>query len=333
MSRIAVIGGGNWGTALAIMSGRAGHTVRIWSRNKEVVSGINDLHRNPLYLSGYDVPPSVTGVSDLRDAVKNIELVILAVPSNFLRKVLDGLDGALHPAAVIVGATKGIEVETGKRVSEIVADSLGGQAKHRFVCLSGPSFAQEVVVGHPTAIVAASDYRDASELVQSEMSFGNLRVYTNDDLVGTELAGALKNVMAIAAGMLAGLGLGSNSVAALITRGLSEMTRFALAKGARLETMMGLAGLGDLVLTCTGRLSRNRFVGEELGKGMSLHEIQSTMAEVAEGIKTTDAVFRMAKEARVEMPILRAVYSVLYEGAHPVDAIQNLMSRPLKGEF
>jgi glycerol-3-phosphate dehydrogenase (NAD(P)+) len=210
---------------------------------------------------------------------------------------------------------------------------LGEHFEPRFVCLSGPSFAQEVAAGHPTAVVAASDRLEDARLVQGHLSFQNLRVYTNADVVGTEIGGSVKNVMAMAAGMVAGLGLGTNSIAALITRGLAEIARFALAQGARMETLMGLAGMGDLVLTCTGGLSRNRFVGQELGKGRALQDIVSGMHEVAEGVKTTLAVHRLAGKLGVEMPITSEVHAVLYEGKGAREAAGELMGRPLRGEF
>jgi glycerol-3-phosphate dehydrogenase (NAD(P)+) len=238
----------------------------------------------------------------------------------------------LRPSSIIVSATKGIEIETGKRISQVVTDVMNKSFAMRFVCLSGPSFASEVVAKHPTAIVAASEDLEAARAVQSALSFENLRIYTNNDLVGTELGGSVKNVMAIAAGMVAGLGFGSNSVAALITRGLAEMTRLALREGAKLETMMGLAGLGDLVLTCTGNLSRNRFVGQELGKGRSLDDITSGMNEVAEGINTTRAVKKLADRRGVEMPITNEVHAVLYESRPAKDAAKELMRRPLRVE-
>jgi glycerol-3-phosphate dehydrogenase (NAD(P)+) len=233
---------------------------------------------------------------------------------------------------IIVSATKGIESETGKRISQVVAEVIPEAARPRFVCLSGPSFAKEVVENHPTAVVAASEDRDASRIVQSELSFDNLRIYTNDDVIGAELGGSVKNVMAIAAGMVAGLGFGSNSIAALITRGLAEITRLALSEGAKPETLMGLAGLGDLVLTCTGNLSRNRFVGQELGKGRSLHDITAGMNEVAEGVKTTLAVKRLADRIGVEMPITNEVHAVLYKGKPVRAAANELMTRPLRDE-
>jgi glycerol-3-phosphate dehydrogenase (NAD(P)+) len=236
----------------------------------------------------------------------------------------------LHEAAIIVSVAKGIEIESGKRISEIVKEVVA--ASHPFVSLSGPSFAKEVVEGHPTAIVAASKDNVAARAVQNDLSFENLRIYTNADVVGTEVGGSVKNVMAIAAGMTDGLGFGANSVAALITRGLAEITRLARREGAQLETLMGLAGLGDLVLTCTGQLSRNRFVGEELGKGRTLAEITSEMSEVAEGINTTRAVKKLADRTGLEMPITNEVNAVLYDGKPARDAVAELMSRPLREE-
>ena len=233
----------------------------------------------------------------------------------------------------MVSATKGVEAETVKRISEVVGEVLGEGAAARFVCLSGPSFAQEVAAGQPTAVVAASADERLSRLVQSALSAQNFRVYTNPDVTGTELGGASKNVMALAAGMVAGLGLGTNSVAALVTRGLAEMTRLALAEGARLETLTGLAGLGDLVLTCTGGLSRNRHVGHELGRGRKLDEVLACMNEVAEGVRTTRAIKLLAERRGVEMPITNEVHAVLYEDKSARAAVESLMSRPLKDEF
>jgi glycerol-3-phosphate dehydrogenase (NAD(P)+) len=333
MSRIAVIGAGSWGTALSIVAGRAGHNVRLWSRNSEVIEEINRVHLNSRYLEKFEIPESVSAVGDLAQSVEAAELVILAAPSHATRELLVQLLPHLEREMLFVSATKGIEIETGKRISEVVSEVVGERFDPRFVCLSGPSFAQEVAAGQPTAVVAASEKMDDAALVQAALSFENLRVYTNYDLVGTEIGGAVKNVMAIAAGMVSGLGLGTNSVAALITRGLAEIARFALAQGAKLETLMGLAGIGDLVLTCTGGLSRNRFVGQELGKGRSLEEIMSGMREVAEGVKTTKAVKKLADATDVEMPITNEVYAVLYEGKSAKEAAASLMMRPLRGEF
>ncbi|HYX42923.1 MAG TPA: NAD(P)H-dependent glycerol-3-phosphate dehydrogenase, partial [Pyrinomonadaceae bacterium] len=224
------------------------------------------------------------------------------------------------------------EIETGQRISEVVRDVLGAECAARFVCLSGPSFAQEVAARQPTAVVAACADQSLSATVQGALSFANLRVYTNTDVTGTELGGAVKNVVALAAGMCSGLGLGANSIAALITRGLAEIVRLATAQGAHLETLMGLAGLGDLVLTCTGGLSRNRFVGQELGRGRKLDEILAGMHEVAEGVRTTRAVKLLAERLNVEMPITVQVHAVLYEDRSARAAVEQLMARPLKGE-
>jgi glycerol-3-phosphate dehydrogenase (NAD(P)+) len=332
MKRITVIGAGSWGTALAIMAARAGHDLSVWSRNETVVDSINRNHLNSTYLTDTPIPHNVRATKDIRAALNGAELVILAAPSHATRSLLDMMAPVLRSDMIIVSATKGIEIETGKRISQVVAEVLSEVARPQFVCLSGPSFAKEVVENNPTAIVAASNDRFASRVVQSELSFQNLRIYTNDDVVGTELGGSVKNVMAIAAGMVAGLGFGANSVAALITRGLAEMTRLALHEGAKLETLMGLAGLGDLVLTCTGNLSRNRFVGRELGLGRTVNEITAGMNEIAEGVKTTRAVKLLADRTGVEMPITNEVHAVLYEGKLALDAANELMMRPLREE-
>ena len=333
MKRIAVVGAGSWGTALAIVAAELGHEVRLWSRNSEVVNAITQTHNNSVYLPDADIPSDVLATSDIAEAVANAELVVIATPSHATRIVLGSTRSALAAEVVLVSATKGIEVDSGKRISQVVGDVLGSELTKRFVCLSGPSFAKEVIDHHPTAIVAASTDASLSAAVQTALSSANLRIYTNDDVVGTELGGSTKNVMAIAAGMVAGLGLGSNSVAALITRGLAEMSRLALAEGGKFETMMGLAGLGDLVLTCTGSLSRNRFVGHELGKGRSLEDITTGMKEVAEGVKTTRALKLLADRVGVEMPITEEVHGVLYENKSVRDAATALMTRPLRGEF
>jgi glycerol-3-phosphate dehydrogenase (NAD(P)+) len=333
MSRIAIIGAGSWGTALGIVAGRAGHDVRLWARKLEVAEAINSERINRAYLSSQAIPDSVRATSDLSVALADAEFVLLASPSHATRGLLEEMLPRLAAEMLFISATKGIEIETGKRMSEVLRDVVAGRFATRFVCLSGPSFAQEVVAGQPTAIVAASESLDDSLAVQAALSFQNLRIYTNTDVVGTELGGAVKNVMAVAAGMVSGLGLGANSVAALITRGLAEMTRLALAQGARLETLMGLAGLGDLVLTCTGSLSRNRFVGQELGRGRPLVAIVGSMQEVAEGVKTTRAVKQLAEQLNVEMPITNEVHAVLYEGKTAKDAAEELMTRPLRGEF
>ncbi len=330
--RVAVIGGGSWGTALGIVAGRAGHEVRLWARDAEVVEEIKRERINKKYLAPHLIPDNVGPTSDLKEALSGAELVLLVVPSHATRGLVTEMLPDLEKDMIFVSATKGIEIETGKRISEIVGETVGQRFEPRFVCLSGPSFAKEVAEGQPTAVVAASAWMDDARTVQEALSFENLRIYTNTDVVGTELGGAVKNVMAVASGMVAGLGLGTNSVAALVTRGLAEMARFAEAQGARVETMMGLAGLGDLVLTSTGSLSRNRYVGMELGRGRSLEEILSGMKEVAEGVKTTRAVYHLAERLKVEMPITAEVHAVLYEGKSAAEAAEALMMRPLREE-
>lgn len=332
MKRLAVIGAGSWGTALAILAARAGHDVAIWSRNAAVVESINRDHVNSHYLKDAEVPAGVRATANIAESLEQSQLVILAAPSHATRALLTSMLPTLRDDMILVSATKGMEIDTGKRISQIVEELVPKASSRRFVCLSGPSFAKEVVEKHPTAVVAASKDAEAAGIVQSELSFENLRIYTNDDVIGTELGGSVKNVMAVAAGIVAGLGLGSNSIAALITRGLAEMTRLTLREKGKLETMMGLAGLGDLVLTCTGSLSRNRFVGHELGRGRSLAEITAGMSEVAEGVKTTLAVKLLAERLGVEMPITTEVHAVLYEGKSASDAAEQLMTRPLREE-
>jgi glycerol-3-phosphate dehydrogenase (NAD(P)+) len=288
---------------------------------------------NAKYLPGHVLPEALEPTADFGEALDGAEMVLLVVPSHVMREALARMVQRLREPMIFVSATKGIETDTGKRISEILRESLAKKFEPRFVCLSGPSFAKEVAEGQPTAVVAAGSSPEDAAVVQKALSFQNLRIYTNTDLVGTELGGAVKNVMAVAAGMIAGLGLGSNSVAALITRGLAEMSRLALAQGARMETLMGLAGLGDLVLTSTGSLSRNRYVGQEIGRGRSLEEILGGMSEVAEGVKTTLAVHRLAARLKVEMPITEEVHAVLYEGKSAREAVEALMTRPLRGEF
>ena len=312
------------------MAARAGHEVRLWSRNAEVVKSITEERINSRYLSSTSIPSNVNATGELGVALRDSSMVVFAAPSHAARELLTSMAPLLDAAAIVVSVSKGIEIETGKRISEIAREVLG---PHSFVCLSGPSFAKEVVAGDPTAIVAASKDSAAARTVQNDFSFENLRIYTNTDIIGAEIGGSVKNVMAIAAGMTTGLGFGANSVAALITRGLAEITRLARREGAQIETLMGLAGLGDLVLTCTGNLSRNRFVGEELGKGKTLAEITAALNEVAEGINTARAVKKLADRAGLEMPITNEVNAVLYEDKPARDAVAELMSRPLREEI
>jgi glycerol-3-phosphate dehydrogenase (NAD(P)+) len=318
---------------LSVVAARAGREVRLWSRNAAVVEDINDHRMNGAYLEGCVIPEGVWATTEAATALKGAGVVVLAAPSHATRAVLEGMRGLFERAAVFVSATKGVEVETGRRISEVVGEVLGDEAAERFACLSGPSFAQEVAAGQPTAVVASSRDEALARLVQQALSAQSFRVYTNPDVVGTELGGASKNVMALAAGMVAGLGLVMNTVSALVTRGLAEMTRLALAEGGRLETLMGLAGLGDLVLTCTGGLSRNRFEGQELGRGRALADVRAGMREVAEGVRTTRAIRLLAARRGVEMPITEEVHAVLYDGKPARAAVESLISRPLREEF
>ena len=332
MNRVAVIGSGSWGTALALVAARAGHDVRLWSHSRDVAAALERDRENTIYLRGFKLPANVRSTSHLGDAVSGAEFVIVVVPSHVCREVYTLLAGHLRPEMVIVSATKGIEISTQMRIEQVALDVLGDGFASRYVTLSGPSFAQEVARDEPCAVVAASHDISAASAAQESLSSRRFRVYTNTDVTGVEIAGAIKNVMAIATGAVNGLGLGYNSAAALVTRGLAEMTRLVVRAGGRMETTAGLAGVGDLVLTCFGNLSRNRRVGYELGQGRQLDEIVSEMREVAEGVKTAKAAHYLSQRLGVEMPITKGVYQMLYEGKSPRDLEIELMERPLKGE-
>ena len=333
MSHMAIIGAGAWGTALSIVLGRKQrYRVWLWAYEEQVRESIVTRRENDLFLPDRKIPESVSVTSDLRQALNGAELVVSALPSPHCRRLFTEMAPLLSPETLIVSATKGLEQTTLLRISEVICQIIG--QKCRVGALSGPSFALEVARGDPTAITIASRDELLARTVQHEFSDAAFRVYTNDDLIGVELGGALKNIIAIAAGVCDGLGLGHNSVAALITRGLAEITRLAIACGGRAETMAGLAGLGDLVLTCTGALSRNRSVGVELGQGRKLAAIIESMhGMVAEGVFTTDAAVHLAREHRVEMPITEQIHAILNEGRSPRDAIHELMTRSWKSEL
>lgn len=337
MSRIAVVGAGAWGTALSIVLGRQGtHDVRLWAYENEVCESIVARRTNDLFLPGYRVPEKVRAMHAFDDALADAEIVVSVMPSHHCRRVFTGMARHLRPEMLFVSATKGIENESLLRMDEVICDVVNDTAHFfpRIGALSGPSFAKEVAKGDPTAITIASKDVSLAGTVQREFSDPSFRVYTNDDVAGVELGGALKNVIAIAAGVCDGLGLGHNTIAALITRGLAEITRLAVACGGRPETMAGLAGMGDLVLTCTGGLSRNRTVGVELGKGRKLDDIIAGMhGMVAEGVLTTNAAVGLASKYGVEMPITQQMYAILHEGQAPRDAIRNLMTRPATSEI
>ena len=333
MSEIAIIGAGAWGTSLTIVLGRKGtHRVRLWAHEAEVVESISRRRVNEKFLAGHLIPETVVVSSDLEKVVQGAGILVSVMPSQHCRAVFERMRPLLPPDILVISATKGLEEGSLLRMSEVIRrvmkrESIGIGA------LSGPSFAQEVARGDPTAITIASQDSDLLRTVQQDFSDPRFRVYTNGDVVGVELGGALKNIIAIAAGICDGLGLGHNSVAALITRGLAEMTRLVIACGGRADTMAGLAGLGDLVLTCTGGLSRNRSVGAELGRGKKLPDIISNMhGMVAEGVFTTTAAVGLAHARKVEMPITQQMHAILHEGKSPREAIEQLMSRSGKSE-
>jgi glycerol-3-phosphate dehydrogenase (NAD(P)+) len=337
MSEIAVIGAGAWGTGIAIVLGRKGtHHVRLWAHETEVCESITQKRVNENFLRGPRIPESVGATNDLASALDRAEIVVSAMPSQHCRRLFERMRQLIPPPALIVSATKGLEEGSLQRMTEIIAQVLArdGETAPSIGALSGPSFAQEVARGDPTAITIASRDPDLLRTVQREFSDANFRIYTNNDVTGVELGGALKNIVAIAAGVCDGLGLGHNSVAALITRGLAEMTRLVVACGGRAETMAGLAGLGDLVLTCTGGLSRNRSVGVELGRGRKLPEIVAGMhGMVAEGIFTTTAAVGLARARAIEMPITEQMDEILRHGKSPREAIHQLMTRSGKSEL
>jgi len=336
MSRIAVIGAGAWGTALAIVLGRRGdHEVRLWAFEREVLQAIAQTRINSVFLSGCPLPPTVSATNDFKEALSGAEIVVSVMPSHHCRRTFEHMAQWLLPKMLFVSATKGVENDTLLRMSQVIDEVISRYCgfKPTLAALSGPSFAKEVAEGKPTAVTVASSDRALAARVQKEFSDPNFRIYLNDDLVGVELGGALKNVIAIAAGVCSGMNIGYNPVAALITRGLAEITRLAAACGAKPQTMAGLAGMGDLVLTCTGGLSRNRSVGEALGRGQKLPEIIDGMkGMVAEGVLTTNAAIGLAKKYGVEMPITEQMYAILNAGKSPHDAIRALMARPGKAE-
>lgn len=327
---VAVLGAGSWGTALAVHLARSGHDVRLWARDPALVSEMHARRANAVYLPDVTLPGEVAVADSLVAAVRGRDLVVSAIPSHGCRAVIRSAVPHLASGAVIVSATKGLESDTHLRMSEVIAQEVG--AAHPVVVLSGPSFALEVAQRLPTAVLAASVDTAATELVQQEFRAPYFRLYGSDDVIGVEIGGALKNIIAIAAGVVEGLGLGHNALAALITRGLAELTRIACAAGGRRETMSGLSGLGDLVLTCTGNLSRNRHVGIELARGRPLPEILAGMKMVAEGVRTTGAAVALGARYGVELPIATQMQAVLTGGSDVRTAITALMLRRQRAE-
>jgi glycerol-3-phosphate dehydrogenase (NAD(P)+) len=344
MTKIAILGGGSWGTALSIVLSRSHkpHDVSLWMRDPALAYAVSKSRVNDLYLPGCPIPAEVAVTTDLANALAHSDIIVGAMPSAYARVVYSRALTFIEKTT-FVSATKGLEPSTHLRMTEVLSQVLADKSSLSPVAvLSGPSFALEAAQGDPTAVVVASRSLEAAgnshsgknvaSYVQAEFAAPSFRLYTNDDVVGVELAGAMKNVMAIAAGACQGLGLGTNAVAALITRGLAEMARLALALGARAETLSGLAGLGDLVLTCTGSLSRNRQLGIELGKGRALVEIVASTRTVAEGVGTAGALLALASEHQIELPITAQVSAILHHGKSPRDAMEEIMGRPQKRE-
>lgn len=329
--RAAVIGAGSWGTALAALLAKKGHDVALWSFEEDVVRSVNETRTNP-YLDGVTLPSGLRATHDIAEVTRDAALVISVSPSQFVGSVMSRAAAHLNPDALLVSASKGIELKTMRRMDEVLSEILPPSVMRGFSVLSGPSFAAEVAREAPTLVVVASRSESASRRVQEVFQTGYFRVYTNSDVVGVELAGALKNVIALAAGVTAGLGFGTNTQAALITRGLAEITRLGLAMGAERATFSGLAGMGDLVLTCTGTLSRNRSVGYRLGKGEKLADILRDMTAVAEGVRTAEAAFDLASRHGVEMPITEQVFRIVHEDLSPSEALRTLMKRDPKPE-
>jgi glycerol-3-phosphate dehydrogenase (NAD(P)+) len=333
ITRIGVIGAGSWGTTLADLLADKGYHVDLWVREEEVYNQIKEDRINKTFLPGIRLGSMFSPVKTLEQALANKDLVVMVVPSHVFREVLLGLKPYLQPDMRLMTATKGIENDSLKIMSQVVEEILPEEYSRPFACLAGPSFAREVMAKQPTAVTISCRDISHAEMLQTIFSTEFFRVYTSDDLVGVQLCGALKNVIAIASGAADGIGFGLNARAALITRGLAEITRLGVAMGANPMTFAGLSGIGDLVLTCTGDLSRNRMVGIKIGQGMRLEEITRDMNMVAEGIKTSISAYQLGKKIRVDMPIINQVYKILYQGKEPRSAVRELMTRELRKEM
>lgn len=331
--RIGVIGAGSWGTTLANLLAKKGHPVRLWSFEEDVTAAIADERENTVYLPGVALDDRLEPTSDIGEAVVEADVVVSVSPSQHVRAVMTEAASTLGEDALVVSASKGIETRSLETMAEVLEDVLPSSMHRRLCFLSGPSFATEVSLEHPTAVTLACREKQAALRGQNLFQTEYFRVYTTHDVMGVELGGALKNVMALAAGMAAGLGLGHNTRSALITRGLAEMSRLGVALGANPLTFAGLAGMGDLILTCTGDLSRNRTVGYQLGQGRSLSDVLGEMRMVAEGVETSRAAHALAEREGIEMPIVAEVHAVLFEGRSPEEAVRNLMLREPKPEL
>lgn len=333
MKKVAVIGAGSWGTALAMVLADNGHDVRLWGRRKEQIDEINHQKTNSKYLPGIILPSQIKGHYILADAVKDTEIILLVVPTKAMRETVQELKEIISSDVTVIHASKGIEPGTHKRISEIIEEEfIGSNFLKHVVVLSGPSHAEEVSKHQPTTVTVSSKSEQASELAQDLFFNQYFRVYTNPDLIGVEIGGALKNIIALVCGLTEGLGLGDNTKAAIMTRGLTEIARIGMALGANPMTFAGLSGLGDLIVTCTSVHSRNYRAGQLLGQGKTLEEVLDTMGMVVEGIRTTKATYELAREINVEMPITNALYKVLFEQLSPREATGELMGRVKKHE-
>jgi len=328
MSKISIIGAGAWGTTISILAAENGHFPTIWSYEEDVAKSINELRENKKYLNGFQLPQNIDSTTDLKKAASS-DIIILSTPSQYLRETLRNVSRFINKDALIISAVKGLEIETQKRMSEVIKEELPCE---KIAVISGPNISKEIARGLPAATVAASADINAAILVQQILNSSRFRVYTNTDVIGAEFGGALKNVIAIAAGVADGLMLGNNAKSALIVRGITEIMRLGVAMGGKSETFSGLSGIGDLITTCESTLSRNHQIGVEIAKGRKLKDIIIKMYDVAEGVPTAKAAREISRKLKIEMPITEEVYSVLYEGKDPFKAISSLMQRELKNE-
>lgn len=333
MKKVVVMGGGSWGTALSILLAENGNSVTLWEFSPEAAENMERDRENKVYLKGVKFPENLTVTNKINNLLNEVEFIVMSIPSQHLRAVISKVAEQITSDMVIVNTAKGLEIASHQRLSEVMKEELLGKIHKNIVILSGPTHAEEVSLKMPSAIVAASQDKENAQKVQKLFSNDYFRVYINSDIAGVEIGGALKNCIAIAAGIVDGMGFGDNSKAAIISRGTSEIIRFGEKFGANFKTFSGLSGVGDLIVTCTSRHSRNRYVGECLGKGQTMEEIMKNMVMIAEGVPTTKAVYEIAKENFIDMPIIEALYSVLYEKKNPRNMIEVLMKRELKEEF